>query len=85
MISSLHCGWMKCEQLMLSTFSELPLSVVQTFYGVCIGSGDFEPLPNMCLHVMIWIRDKVRKSGRCAVLWSSQYVVCCSQCITPLL
>ena len=31
---------------MLSTLSELPLSVVQTFYGVRIGTGDFEPLPN---------------------------------------
>ena len=48
---------------MLFTLSELLLSVVQTFYGICIGTGDFEPLPNMCLHVMIWIRDKVRKSG----------------------
>ena len=70
---------------MLSSFSVVPLSVVQTFYGVRIGSGDFEPLPIMCLHVMIWICDKVRKGGRCAVLWSSQYVVCCSQCMTPLL
>ena len=70
---------------MLSTLSELPLSVVQTFYGVRIGTGDFEPLPNICLHVMIWIRDKVRKSGRCAVVWSCQYDVCCSQCMTPLL
>ena len=70
---------------MISTLSELPFSVVQTFYGVCIGTGDFEPLPNMCLHVMIWIRDKVSKSGRCAVVWSCQCVVCCSQCMTPFL
>ena len=70
---------------MLSTLTELPLSVVQTFYGVRIGTGDFEPLPNMCLHVMIWICDKVRKSGLCAVVWSCQYVVFCGQCMTPFL
>ena len=58
---------------MLFTLSELPLSVVQTFYGACIGTGDFEPLPNM-----IWICDKVRKSGQFAVVWTCQYVVCCS-------
>ena len=48
---------------MLSTLSDMPLSVVPIFYGVHIGTGDFQPLPNKCLRVMIWIRDKVRKSG----------------------
>ena len=70
---------------MLSTLSGMPLSVVQIFYGVRIGTGDFEPLPNKCLRVMIWICDKVKKSGRCAVVWSCQYDVHCSQCMTPFL
>ena len=48
---------------MISTLSDMPLSVVQIFYGVCIGTGDFEPLPNKYLRVMIWICDKVKKSG----------------------
>ena len=48
---------------MLSTLSDMPLSVVQIFYGVRIGTGDFQPLPNKCLHVIIWICDKVKKSS----------------------